>query len=58
LWFEVAGLLEITPWISTWGDTVEVLEPVELRQRVSAIAVAMARQYATQAPPAKTASTT
>jgi predicted DNA-binding transcriptional regulator YafY len=48
MWFEVAGLLEITPWILSWGDTVEVLEPTELRQRVSAVAVAMARQYATQ----------
>lgn len=47
MWFEVAGLLEITPWILTWGDTVEVLEPLELRERLSAIAMAMARQYAT-----------
>ncbi len=43
MWFEVAGLLEITPWILSWGDTVEVLEPLELRQRVSAVAMAMAR---------------
>jgi predicted DNA-binding transcriptional regulator YafY len=34
--FEVAGLLEITPWIPTWGDTIEVLEPVELRERIAA----------------------
>jgi predicted DNA-binding transcriptional regulator YafY len=48
MWFEVAGLLEITPWILSWGDTVEVLEPLELRKRVSAVAMAMARRYATQ----------
>ena len=50
--FEVAGLLEITPWILTWGDTVEVLEPVELRDRLAAIAVGMAKRYASK-PPAR-----
>jgi predicted DNA-binding transcriptional regulator YafY len=44
--FEVAGLLEITPWILTWGDTAEVLEPVELRQRLTTIALGMAQRYA------------
>jgi predicted DNA-binding transcriptional regulator YafY len=47
--FEVAGLLEITPWILTWGDTIEVVEPLELRRRVSDIARAMTQRYAVQA---------
>jgi predicted DNA-binding transcriptional regulator YafY len=32
--FDVNGLLEIMPWILSWGGTVEVLEPRELRQRI------------------------
>jgi predicted DNA-binding transcriptional regulator YafY len=44
--FEVAGLLEITPWILTWGDTAEVLEPLELRERLTTIALGMAQRYA------------
>jgi predicted DNA-binding transcriptional regulator YafY len=44
--FTVAGLLEITPWILSWGDAVEVLEPADLRQRVQATAESMARRYA------------
>jgi predicted DNA-binding transcriptional regulator YafY len=44
--FEVAGVLEITPWLLTWGDTAEVLEPLELRERITAIAIAMAHRYA------------
>jgi len=47
--FEVAGVLEITPWILTWGDTVEVLEPTELRERMRALAIGMARRYAPEA---------
>jgi predicted DNA-binding transcriptional regulator YafY len=43
--FEVAGLLEITPWILTWGDTVEVLEPPELRERLATLAIGMAQRY-------------
>jgi predicted DNA-binding transcriptional regulator YafY len=44
--FDVAGLLEITPWILTWGDTVEVLEPVQLRQRLAVIATGLSQRYA------------
>jgi predicted DNA-binding transcriptional regulator YafY len=44
--FEVAGVLEITPWILTWGDTVEVLEPAALRERIASMAAGMARRYA------------
>jgi predicted DNA-binding transcriptional regulator YafY len=43
--FDVAGMLEITPWILTWGDTVEVLEPIELRDRVASIARGMTLRY-------------
>ncbi len=32
----VAGIVEIRPWILSWGDGVEVLEPPELRESVSA----------------------
>jgi predicted DNA-binding transcriptional regulator YafY len=46
--FTIAGLLEITPWILSWGDAIEVLEPAELRQRVQATAESMARRYAPQ----------
>ena len=42
----MAGVLEITPWILTWGDTVEVLEPVELRERMTAVVLGMAARYA------------
>lgn len=31
----VAGTLEIAPWILGWGDAVEVLAPLELRQRIA-----------------------
>lgn len=30
---KVGSLLEITPWIRSWGPDVEVLEPEELRER-------------------------
>ena len=45
LCFEVAGELEITPWILTWGDTIEVVEPPTLRERLTSIALGMARRY-------------
>jgi predicted DNA-binding transcriptional regulator YafY len=38
----VAGTLEITPWILGWGDSVEVLSPSDLRQRVAGTASKMA----------------
>lgn len=46
LTFEVGGLLEITPWILSWGGSVEVLAPAELRQRIAAAARAQASRYA------------
>ena len=45
LTFEVGGLLEITPWILSWGGTVEVLAPAELRQRIAAAARDQASRY-------------
>ena len=51
LCFEVAGVLEITPWILTWGDTIEVLEPPTLRDRLTTTALGMARRYTGTAIP-------
>jgi predicted DNA-binding transcriptional regulator YafY len=31
----VAGTVEITPWILGWGDSVEVVAPAGLRQRIA-----------------------
>jgi proteasome accessory factor B len=45
LTFDVGGLLEITPWVLGWGDSVEVLAPTELRDRVAAIASALTARY-------------
>lgn len=43
--FEVGGLLEITPWVLSWGEAVEVLAPAQLRQRVATAARAQAALY-------------
>jgi proteasome accessory factor B len=43
--FSVAGILEITPWILSWGDTLEVLEPTALRDRISDIARGLLHRY-------------
>lgn len=32
---QVAGLIELVPWIRGWGPDVEVLEPIELRTRLA-----------------------
>ncbi len=32
---EVAGIIEIKPWILSWGDAVEVIEPASLRSAVA-----------------------
>jgi predicted DNA-binding transcriptional regulator YafY len=42
----VAGTVEIRPWILSWGDGVEVLEPPELRDAVAASVAAAAARYA------------
>jgi predicted DNA-binding transcriptional regulator YafY len=46
----VAGWLEILPWILSWGSSVEVLAPPDLRQEVSRIARSMSNLYAYDAP--------
>jgi predicted DNA-binding transcriptional regulator YafY len=42
----VAGIVEIQPWILSWGDAVEVLDPPELRAAVAAAVKAAADRYA------------
>lgn len=46
----VAGTMEITPWILSWGSEVEVLAPTELRARISRTAERMAQLYAAALP--------
>jgi predicted DNA-binding transcriptional regulator YafY len=41
----VAGIVEIRPWVLSWGDAVEVLEPAELREAVSAAVRRAAARY-------------
>ncbi|HET6379741.1 MAG TPA: transcriptional regulator [candidate division Zixibacteria bacterium] len=41
----VAGIVEIRPWILTWGDAVEVLEPPELREVVATTVRRAAQRY-------------
>ncbi len=47
----VAGTLEITPWILSWGAEAEVLSPAELRQRFAELTQRQAALYAGQSPP-------
>jgi proteasome accessory factor B len=42
----VAGTVEITPWILGWGETVEVLDPAELRGRIAEIGRALTSRHA------------
>ena len=41
----VAGIVEIRPWVLSWGDQVEVLEPPELRDAVAAAVRGAAERY-------------
>jgi proteasome accessory factor B len=41
----VAGIVEIRPWIMSWGDAVEVLEPAELRDVVATAVRNAAARY-------------
>jgi proteasome accessory factor B len=41
----VAGIVEIRPWILSWGDGVEVLEPPALRDAVAVAVARAATQY-------------
>lgn len=42
----VAGIVEIRPWILTWGDQVEVLDPPDLREAVASAVRGAAARYA------------
>jgi predicted DNA-binding transcriptional regulator YafY len=42
---DVAGIVEVRPWILSWGDSVEVLEPPELREVVAAAVRGAAARY-------------
>ncbi len=42
----VNGIVEIRPWILSWGEAVEVLEPVELREAVATSVREAAARYA------------
>jgi proteasome accessory factor B len=41
----VAGIVEIRPWVLSWGESVEVLEPPELRDSVARSVAAAAARY-------------
>jgi len=41
----VAGIVEIRPWILSWGDGVEVLSPPELREAVAMAVRGAATRY-------------
>lgn len=41
----VAGIVEIRPWVLSWGDAVEVLEPPELREAVATAVQNAAARY-------------
>jgi predicted DNA-binding transcriptional regulator YafY len=42
----VAGIVEIRPWILSWGESVEVIAPPELRESVAESVRAAAQRYA------------
>jgi predicted DNA-binding transcriptional regulator YafY len=42
----VAGIVEIRPWILSWGDGVEVLAPDDLREAVADAVRRAAAHYA------------
>jgi predicted DNA-binding transcriptional regulator YafY len=43
---KVAGIVEIRPWILSWGDAVEVVAPPALRQAVAQMVQRAAQRYA------------
>lgn len=45
LQFEVCGLVEMQSWILQWGEQVEVLEPLHLREAIRERAEGIARKY-------------
>ena len=55
---EVAGTVEVRPWVLGWGGSVEVLEPPELRALVAQAVRDAADRYASDADAAATAAGT
>ena len=49
LTLDVRGLVEITPWVLSWGSDVEVVAPAALRRRVAEIAARMGATYDAEA---------
>lgn len=49
--FTVAGIIEIRPWILSWGDGVEVLSPPTLRDAVAVAVGKASARYATASNP-------
>lgn len=47
----IAEWREMESWVKGWGSNVEVLEPMELRERLVAEVGRLARTYATETPP-------
>lgn len=43
--FKVCGLIEIKSWILQWGEQVEVVEPLRLREDIKKIALGIAGKY-------------
>ena len=48
--YQVTELSQLTLWLLSWGDGMEVLEPLELRAAIAKTAARMAKQHATTAP--------
>lgn len=48
--YQVAELGQLTPWLLSWGDGMEVLEPPELRAAIAETAARIVKQYATTVP--------
>ena len=51
----VASMMEIGRWVRSWGDKVEVLAPVSLRDELREEAVRTARMYTTKPKPIRRA---
>jgi len=49
LTFTVAGIVEIRPWVLSWGDGVEVLAPASLRESVALALGRAAERYGSAA---------
>lgn len=47
----LGALEEIERWVLNWGDDVEVMEPVELRERIRQVGIALQRRYTSGSTP-------